>query len=112
MITVTTAGRELLGRAPSLLQDQFHAELAKLKDWERFQLLASLQRIAEMMDVEALDASPFLVTGPVDSDAAETRPTAVATEIPAEPRTLSAERGPKETTEPAKAISENGASNR
>jgi len=83
-ISITPAGRNLLARAPSLLQDRFHAELAKLKDWERFQTLASLQRIAEMMDVEALDASPFLVAGPVDPHAGamqlETLLTAAAAE--------------------------------
>ncbi|MGD2110302.1 MAG: MarR family winged helix-turn-helix transcriptional regulator [Phycisphaerae bacterium] len=66
-VVVTDAGEQLLANAPSLLQDRFHTELARLKDWERFQTLASLQRIAEMMDVETLDASPLLVAGPVDS---------------------------------------------
>jgi DNA-binding MarR family transcriptional regulator len=65
-VNVTPSGRTLLDTAPSLLQDRFHAELAKLRDWERTQTLASLQRIAEMMDVETLDASPILVAGPVD----------------------------------------------
>lgn len=71
-VTITPAGKRLLEDAPSLLQDRFRAELAKLKNWERFQTLASLQRIAEMMDVEALDASPFLVAGPVDASTATT----------------------------------------
>lgn len=65
-ISVTPSGLQTLERAPSLLQDRFRSELAKLKDWERLQTLASLKRIAEMMDVEALDASPLLVAGPVD----------------------------------------------
>ncbi len=68
-ISVTDGGREILGRAPSMLQDRFRSEIAKLRDWERLQLLASLKRIAEMMDVEALDASPFLVAGPVHTSA-------------------------------------------
>lgn len=65
-VSVTPGGRETLERAPSLLQDQFRSELAKLKDWERLMTLASLKRIAEMMDAEALDASPILFAGPVD----------------------------------------------
>jgi DNA-binding MarR family transcriptional regulator len=69
-ITITPAGRRLLKDAPSLLQDRFHGELAKLKDWERFQTLASLQRIAEMMDVKSLDASPILVAGPMEPNSA------------------------------------------
>jgi DNA-binding MarR family transcriptional regulator len=68
-ISVTEAGRELMQRAPSLLQDRFHQELGRLKDWERFQTLACLQRLAEMMDVESLEASPILIAGPVDTSA-------------------------------------------
>ncbi len=83
-ITITPAGRDLLERAPSLLQDRFHTELAKLKDWERFQTLASLQRIAEMMDVEMLDASPLLVAGPVDPRTAGTQAETISTEVAAE----------------------------
>lgn len=83
-ITITPAGRALLQNAPSLLQDRFHAELAKLKDWERFQTLASLQRIAEMMDVEALDASPILVAGPVNLNTTGTQAEAIPAEIAAE----------------------------
>jgi DNA-binding MarR family transcriptional regulator len=70
-ISVTDGGRALLRQAPSLLQDRFRSEIAKLRDWERLQLLASLKRVAEMMDVEALDASPFLVAGPVHPSSTE-----------------------------------------
>jgi DNA-binding MarR family transcriptional regulator len=83
-ISITPSGRDLLNRAPSLLQDRFHAELAKLRDWERFQTLASLQRIAEMMDVEALDASPLLVAGPVDSNSPGSRAEAHSVDAAAE----------------------------
>jgi len=83
-IKITPTGRNLLEDAPSLLQDRFHGELAKLKDWERFQTLASLQRIAEMMDVEKLDASPLLVAGPVDPSTAGTPAETISTEVAAE----------------------------
>jgi DNA-binding MarR family transcriptional regulator len=79
-ITITPTGRNLLKNAPSLLQDRFRAELAKLKDWERLQTLASLHRIAEMMDVQALDASPLLVAGPVDTGTAGAPTETVSTE--------------------------------
>lgn len=62
-VTVTDRGREVLSRAPSLLQDRFTAQLVQLHDWERHLMLASLQRIAEMMDAESLNASPILVSG-------------------------------------------------
>jgi DNA-binding CsgD family transcriptional regulator len=35
----------------------------KLADWEQAQLVASLERIAAMLDADALDASPVLDTG-------------------------------------------------
>ncbi len=69
IVTITAVGRKALKKAPSLLQGRFLAELEKLKNWERFQTLAALQRIAEMMDFESLDASPILVAGPVDAEA-------------------------------------------
>ena len=88
-VAITPAGRRVLEKAPSLLQDRFHRELGKLKDWERFQTLASLQRIAEMMDAETLDASPMLIAGPLhvtatDAQAEPTLPHA-ATRTPTPP---------------------------
>jgi len=59
-LELTQAGARLLEAAPSLLQDRFRDELAKLEQWERTQLLASLQRIAAMMDAEGIDAAPIL----------------------------------------------------
>ncbi len=66
-ITITPQGEEVMAAAPSLLQDRFRAELARVEDWEQTMILAMLQRIAAMMDAESLDASPVLVPGPVDA---------------------------------------------
>jgi len=66
-ITITPQGEEVMAAAPSLLQDRFRAELARLEQWEQTMILAMLQRIAAMMDAESLDASPVLVQGPVDA---------------------------------------------
>lgn len=60
-VELTPLGRETLVGAPSLLQDRFRNELARLEDWERSMLLSALQRIATLMDVEELDASPYFV---------------------------------------------------
>ncbi|MCO6436598.1 MAG: MarR family transcriptional regulator [Phycisphaerae bacterium] len=68
-ISVTSGGLSALQSAPSLLQDRFRAELGKLKDWERLQTLASLKRIAEMMDVDTADASPILAIEPIPGPA-------------------------------------------
>jgi DNA-binding MarR family transcriptional regulator len=79
---LTERGKETVANAPSLLQDEFREELAKLEDWEQTTLLSSLQRVATMMDAESLPAEPLLTTSPVaaksegaaGSDASESAP--------------------------------------
>lgn len=63
----TEQGRELIMTSVPLLQERFQQRLAGLRDWEQTQLLASLQRIAEMMNAEDLDASPLLTSGAIDA---------------------------------------------
>ena len=65
LVELTEAGAELLESAPSLLQDRFRSELTRLQQWEQTQLLASLQRIAAMMDAEGIQAAPVLGSGVV-----------------------------------------------
>ena len=59
---VTAQGLALLEAAPSPLQDRFRSEFATLEEWEQTQMLATLQRIATMMDAEELEAAPMLTT--------------------------------------------------
>jgi DNA-binding MarR family transcriptional regulator len=66
-VSITASGRQVLADAPSLLQDKFRQELASLEDWEQSMILSTLQRIATMMDAEAISAAPVLVTGPVST---------------------------------------------
>jgi len=73
-VVVTMAGQRFLNDAPSLLQDRFRRELVKLSDWERSMILATLQRIAAMMEAETLEASPVLVAGPMDDPWASNDP--------------------------------------
>jgi DNA-binding MarR family transcriptional regulator len=70
VVNVTDEGSALLERRPSLLQQRFHRELAALEKWEHSTLLAALQRIAAMMDVEELPAAPILS---VDAEATKPR---------------------------------------
>jgi len=65
---LTDEGLNAAAAAPELLQAGFLREFRKLQDWERGMLIASLQRIAEMMDAEDLDASPILETGEIEPD--------------------------------------------
>ena len=64
MIHVTDEGLRLANAAPSLLRDRFRSELASLEQWEQTQMLATLQRIAEMMSAANVDDEPFLYHQP------------------------------------------------
>ena len=59
----TAQGKTLLETAPEPLQEQFSARFSNLETWEQHLLVASLERIANMMDAESLDAAPLLATG-------------------------------------------------
>ena len=65
----TDTGLALLEQSPPLLQKRFVERFNSLQDWEQTQLLASLQRIAVMMDAEAIDAAPVLSSGSVRATA-------------------------------------------
>ncbi len=61
-VTLTEEGKTQLASAPTLLQERFIQRFEELKDWEQHQILASLQRLAEMMDAQDIDAAPVLDT--------------------------------------------------
>ena len=69
MVEVTGAGSAVLLRSPPLLQERFTQRFKNLQDWEQTQLLASLQRIAAMMDAKDIDAAPVLSSGSVRATA-------------------------------------------
>ena len=61
LILPTETGSAIYRDAPTLLQENFTREFGQLKDWEQSQIIASLQRVASMMDAETIDASPILI---------------------------------------------------
>ncbi|MEM1380731.1 MAG: MarR family transcriptional regulator [Pseudomonadota bacterium] len=67
-ISLTETGRERLLKAPELLQAGFIRELDKLEDWERSLIVASLQRVAAMMDADDIEAAPILEVGDLTSE--------------------------------------------
>lgn len=89
VIQLTPEGAEFVKEAPSLLQDRFRRELAKLPEWEQTMILATLQRVASMMDTEEIDAPSMLV--PAVERTATTCPPAYVEQInaPAEQSELS-----------------------
>ena len=63
---LTAEGEEALSTAPTPLQQSFIARYEGLDPWEQSMILASLQRVADMMDAGDLDASPMLHVGTID----------------------------------------------
>ncbi|WP_203291555.1 MarR family winged helix-turn-helix transcriptional regulator [Maricaulis parjimensis] len=63
MAKLTPKGVEASDNSPELLQAGFLRSFRTLQPWEQNMLIASLQRIAELMDAEELDAAPFLEPG-------------------------------------------------
>lgn len=67
-IVLTDAGRTVLKDAPDPLQQRFVRKFAAMDDWEQAMLVASLERVAAMLDAEEMDASPVLDTGEIQPD--------------------------------------------
>jgi len=57
---LTPIGQGLLLNAPQPLQEHFIENFTNLAPWEQSQLLSSMERIAEMMDANEIDAAPLL----------------------------------------------------
>jgi DNA-binding MarR family transcriptional regulator len=68
LVQVTSDGKDLLENAPSLMQESFVQQFGSLRDWEQAMILSSLQRLVILMDARAIDASPFLTTGPINDN--------------------------------------------
>lgn len=69
IVSLTDAGKARLEEAPEPLQAEFVRQLEKLEDWERKMLIAAMQRIAAMMDVNLLDSWPILEAGEIADEA-------------------------------------------
>jgi len=79
-VSLTAPGRETLHRSPRLLQDHFVRAFTELKEWEQSLILASFQRVAEMMQVQDLDVAPVLDTGSLTDDGSRLKNTPLVDE--------------------------------
>ena len=66
LLGATDAGRDVLERAPDMLQNRFHDRYLSLPQWEQAMILASLERLGELLGAEDLDVAPLLDTGAID----------------------------------------------
>lgn len=67
MVSPTAAAEAALAGAPPLLQEHFTRAFDRLPEWERTQILSSLQRIVALMEANDVEAGPILITGPVEA---------------------------------------------
>ena len=65
---LTSEGEEILSRAPNPLQEDFTRKFQSLAEWEQTMILASLQRVTNMMNADNIDAAPMLTVGSVLKD--------------------------------------------
>ena len=63
IVTLTEEGQSHKSSAPKPLQDSFVDRFMRLESWEQHLIVASLERVAAMMDAEDLDAAPLLASG-------------------------------------------------
>ena len=66
---LTAEALEVLKEAPIPLQDHFARQFNGLQDWEQSMIIASLQRVAQMMNAQDIDAAPVLDLGVLDRSA-------------------------------------------
>ncbi len=57
---ITEMGTELIEKSPTILQEEFLNAFDELEPWEQTQILATLQRVAAMMNAQELPATPLL----------------------------------------------------
>ena len=63
---LTEEGKNIVKKAPPLLQESFIQQFRKLEEWEQHMIVSSLQRVAAMMDAHKIDAAPVLDIGVLD----------------------------------------------
>ena len=63
---LTEQANSTLQEAPIPLQEHFTRQFNDLQEWEQTMIISSLQRVAQMMDAQHIDASPILDVGILD----------------------------------------------
>lgn len=66
-VVITPDGQAAAEDAPDALQQKFVKAFEALEDWEQAQLVASLERVAGMLDARDMDAAPVLAIGDIKS---------------------------------------------
>ena len=64
-VFLTELGKQALKTAPLPFQEHFTNRFNAMEEWEQSQMVATLQRIASMMDAQDVDAAPVLEIGSI-----------------------------------------------
>ena len=73
-ICLTKKGIDQLLAAPELLQKEFISKFDELESWEQKMLVSAVERIAALMDIETVDASPILEAGDIIKSNTDSEP--------------------------------------
>lgn len=65
-LTLSDHGRQILTIAPDGVHARFHQRFVKLKDWEQAMMIASLERVADMLGPEDLNAEALVDASPLE----------------------------------------------
>lgn len=68
-VRLTEEGERQIRRTPTSSHERFVSQFRALEPWEQSSMLATLQRIAHLLDAASLDASPVLDVGRLDRPA-------------------------------------------
>lgn len=68
-LTLSDAGRKILTIAPDGVHARFHQRFIKLKDWEQAMMIGALERVAEMLGPEDLNAEALVDAAPLEAEA-------------------------------------------
>lgn len=66
-VFLSESGQAALSAAPLPLQEHFLNRFNNLEEWEKSQMVSTMQRIATMMDAAEIDAAPVLEVGRLDT---------------------------------------------
>ncbi|WP_293268240.1 MarR family transcriptional regulator [Neptunomonas sp.] len=67
-VSLTDAGHDLMKGAPTTQQDIFVRHFDDIQDWEQSMVVASLERVAFMLNAQHLNAAPVLDIGQLDRE--------------------------------------------
>lgn len=81
---LTEQATSTLKEAPIPLQEHFARQFNDLQEWEQTMIISSLQRVAQMMDAQHIDASPILDIGILDRQSTDIDKSAAFPEKPQE----------------------------